>query len=183
MLQLMLDTPLPQFILPEKMARQGQRIKGILPVSKMKRMEGLLVDFSDIIQIDLHFSIDSENRKTVTGSISGRVQMSCQRCLAPAPVDLDISVCLACISTEGEADSLPGQYEPLVIFNAEMPLITLVEEELLLNLPIIAYHNTECGSECNVFLEEEALNTDAFLKNEATGTRKNAFAVLEKLRF
>jgi uncharacterized protein len=61
------------------------------------------------------------------------------------PVDIELS--LALVATEAQADSLPDGYEPLVLDSPMLSLIALVEDELILALPIVALHP---DSECSV---------------------------------
>ena len=52
------------------------------------------------------------------------------------------------VHSDEEAQRLPENYDPLLLTDETLPLATLVEEELLLSMPIITRHKlAECSGE------------------------------------
>jgi DUF177 domain-containing protein len=72
--------------------------------------------------------------------VSGAVPMVCQRCLALMSWPIDGSALVALIEAESQADAVPEHLEPVWAPQGRVSLRDLVEEELLLCLPIVALH-------------------------------------------
>jgi len=90
----------------------------------------------------------------------------------PVREALDAGVRLALVESEMAAGSLPEEYDPLLCTADALSLFDLVEDELMLALPIVAAHaRGECQSgpvgEC---------------PDQAPADRPNPFAVLSRLK-
>lgn len=86
-----------------------------------------------------------EGRATVDARVSATVMLSCQRCLNPVEVTIMETAPLVVIATE--EDAVPAGFDP-ILGNAErLPVIEVIEEQLLLGLPLVAVHpaGTGCG--------------------------------------
>src|SRR5690606_35699247 len=96
-----------------------------------------------------------------------------QRCLTPVskPVECDIS--LAIVWTEEEAKALPKHLDPWIVEEISADFFEMVEEELLLSLPPVAYHEEQCVDP-ELFQSGEPV----VVKHE----KKNPFQVLEQLK-
>jgi uncharacterized protein len=68
--------------------------------------------------------------------------MECQRCLRAVNVDIEqrVNVCLA--ADENESTKLPGDVEPILMTSKVLSLISFIEDELLLALPLAPNHDT-----------------------------------------
>lgn len=73
------------------------------------------------------------------------VVLVCQRCLRPLHRVLESESRLAFVARE--EDAVPGDYEPIAGDPRRVPLAALVEDELLLALPLIEQHapGEDCG--------------------------------------
>ncbi len=86
-----------------------------------------------------------EGRPTVDARVSGTVVLICQRCLTPCEVAVDEATPLIVLATV--EDAAPAGFDP-ILGNAErLPVIEVIEEQLLLGLPLVATHapGTGCG--------------------------------------
>ena len=83
----------------------------------------------------------------VTGELTANLQLFCQRCLQAVQWPLKHSCCLSPVATEEAADKLVSDYEPwLVVEGKKACLWTMIEDELLLSLPVVAMHPRDvCG--------------------------------------
>jgi uncharacterized protein len=79
--------------------------------------------------------------------LSGRLELICQRCMAPMqwPVRTKSSAIL--LDAEHEADQLPASTETVLAPQGKVRLIDLIEEELLLALPLVPLHEHERADE------------------------------------
>lgn len=74
-------------------------------------------------------------------AVEGQVTMTCQRCLGPMThaIDIDRKVYLA--RTEPELERLDGQPDgDAILIGERIDLVALVEDEVLLSLPLAAMH-------------------------------------------
>lgn len=157
---------LPRMVNPRKLAYQGVKLVGSIRAEDLS----ILVDAVDEVEsaeADLHFYISDDSHMVVEGKVCGRVVMQCQRCLQPMPVtELQANVKVAVVRTEEDAAALPKSLDPWVVPDDEADLIALVQEELLLSLPVVAYHAEACvdkswyssGDFAEVVVEEKKPN-------------------------
>jgi len=87
-----------------------------------------------------------EGRTTVAVQVDGEVFLACQRCLRPCACDVDESALLAVVARD--TDEVPGGYEPLLGDAERLSLAEVIEEQVLLGLPLVPMHDTaaECGA-------------------------------------
>ena len=132
--------PLPNKIDPLRLADQGVRLEGILPIAQMKRLSELLVRDDGQVQISLEFLKDDMAQRLLTGSIEAELYFVCERCSEPVKITLKIQPMLCPLLSERQLPQCPKAYEPLITEGEALSLIELVEDELLLNMPMIPKH-------------------------------------------
>jgi uncharacterized protein len=161
---------LPLRIEPKRLARTGGTIAGQYAIHDMQRLGGLLYDDSGTVIFRLEFTFDQEQHLSlIRGRIEAQVIIPCQRCLGGMEFRINNPVYLGVISTRAEIPALPEECEPLQLEEESIALQGLIEDELILALPISAMHNAE---ECRA--------TDLLNRiNDRSGS--NPFAVLDKL--
>ena len=115
----------------------------------------------------------------VAVSVEAKVVMQCQRCLNDMEVPVKSTSLMACVRTDEEAAALPAAYEPLIVDDAA-DLSDIVEEEILLAIPVSPIHEVECKSTA----QQAALEADAEDPEtvEDIAERDSPFAVLEQLK-
>jgi uncharacterized protein len=85
-----------------------------------------------------------EGRPAVSGELHGAAVLTCQRCMQPVPVEIDDSFQVLIVDEEREDE--PGGYEPVVAKASRLDLRWLVEEQVLLALPLVPMHeNADCA--------------------------------------
>jgi uncharacterized protein len=172
----MFKTPLPKLLPrqgdPRKFAQQGIALQGFVPVRELPRMIEALEDSSGEIQVDLAFGLSEEKKKIVTGSASANLLLMCQRCLSPVTVLVESDISLGIVWDEEHAKELPEYLEPWVVGEGAADLYDMIEEEMLLSLPAVAYHEELC-IDSKLFSSGKPVE----LKQE-----KNPFQVLEQLK-
>jgi uncharacterized protein len=85
------------------------------------------------------FAVDG--RVSVTGRARAVLKLTCQRCLGAmtAPVDDEFSVVI--VSSESAMDELPEQQEAVIANESQLDLAWLLEEQLLLAMPLVPVHD------------------------------------------
>ena len=165
---------LPETVKPFSLADSRQALDGELPLARMPRLTEQLDDSSGTVAVTLQFGCDSQRIPFVQGRIRADLTMTCQRCMESVRVPVNIDFSLALLRSAAGMNELPVQYEPLVVDSARMSLLAMVEDELLLALPIVAMHDT---AECHAGERDSRDSTD-----DGQDQESNPFAVLAGLK-
>jgi uncharacterized protein len=171
---------LPEFIEPYRLAETRRILTGEIPIARMKRLGPLLLNDDGEAHVNLVFDVDEIGQANVTGDVKASVTMQCQRCMERMVVEVNAKVSLAFVNTEKQAQDLPSYYEPLIVED-ETSLSDLVEDEIILALPVVPLHEPEqCIIQDQHIGQAQSTVTDSDSGN--TEQRENPFAILEKLR-
>lgn len=172
----MLNDTLPKYFDPRKLASHEAAIEGRLLLSQFPELSAALASNEGDAFVHLNFRVDEDRRYIATGSIKSTVLVECQRCLEPCPVELEVDLSLCFVYDEEHAKNIPSDYDPVVMTDGEVVLAEMVEQELLLALPIVAYHE-ESG--CNPVALKYASSTDDAPDDEI---KPNPFSILAELK-
>jgi len=176
----MFETRLPVHIDPLRMAETRRLLQGTLALAEMARLGESLQDTQGEVQVSLEFGIDNEGIRFIRGHVQATVSLICQRCLEAMRYPLDSEFLLGLVRSTAEAEKLPSQYEPLVVEDEPLFLRDIIEDELLLALPIVAMHAPEeCSADLNVAPQPEQAQED---KDTGATAGNNPFAVLADLK-
>ena len=126
--------------------------------------------------MELIASLSDEVHRCLTGRVHAILRLQCQRCLEDYDAELEANVALGLLWSETEAPGLPKSLDPLVVGTEAYDLYDLLEEELLLAMPIVALHDQ---AECGVNLNEHGGEP---VETESTQTKPNPFSVLSELK-
>ena len=165
-------------------APQPYRGAGFLEISALPRLseETSCVELGDGFhwQIDTHFadSPGSEPRQILKLAIKGRIHLVCQSCLQDCGLDLVQESRFVMVATEAEADAFSmedDQQEPLVA-SQHFDLLSLIEDEILLSLPLIPKHpEGACQAHAASFGEDGEVV-------EASDKPQNPFNILKNMK-
>lgn len=129
----------PALIDPAQLADQGTQLSGTLPLTAMPRLAELSLDRRGAVVIDLTFDTDAgAGLRRMRGQVRADLYLTCQRCLEPMTLTLEITPRLTLLRP-GERTDLAGQEETFVCRRA-VPVSALIEDELLLAMPMIPKH-------------------------------------------
>lgn len=182
---LMLIGQLPKTIDPRKLARQGMQFEGSLALNRFSRLVDILADDQGEVMAWLRFYLDEDQQVVLEGSLDAACQMVCQRCLDVAGIPVHADIRLMAVWTDEQAKALPSGYEPLFLQEEPIELVPLLEEELLLALPLIPFHQPEqCAVQQDFSTGSDAVDPDqdGDDEKEAGADRANPFSVLAKLK-
>lgn len=157
---------LPHSIDPLRLAHQHRLIHGKFPLAAMTRVCESLCAVEGDVSFELMFSLDESHRPMIRGWIKTALPMICQRCLQPMRWEIDASVALMILADEAEEDNLPDDVDALTLHATTVPLQELVENELILVIPLVPKHDV-CPQNDYTLAEKEAddPNPFAILKN------------------
>ena len=129
-----------QSINPLRLAKARERLEGELGLNTLSRLEELLVDKKGGLKYELSFDVDEAGVCIVVCRIETQVILECQRCFKAVSIDIDKSSILGVVSSKEELDALTDEYEPLQLECDTVSVKQLVEDELLLSIPLSAMH-------------------------------------------
>ncbi len=161
---------LPQTIEPLRLAKTGKQIVGQYELCTMQRLGALLHENTGYVSFILDFGRDAENGfYCITGEVNTNLNTVCQRCLEGLNIQISSPVRLGIANNKTEAENLPSGYEPLLISDDPVSLLELIEDELLLAMPIAPMHDEK---ECHAMKQ---------LMGHYNTETKKPFAILENL--
>ncbi|MAD27423.1 MAG: hypothetical protein CMK75_05280 [Pseudomonadales bacterium] len=99
----------------------------------------------------------------------------CQRCLEQVVIPLDSECDVGFVETDEAAKQLPRLYEPVIVGEEPLDLISLIEDELLLALPAVPMHPQDTCQHPPGYRPETA-------EPEEKSEKPNPFSVLAKLK-
>jgi uncharacterized protein len=134
---------LPEIIEPLHLADKRGELKGQIPVAGLERIADLLFDESGVVIVELFFGREGRLAK-IEGQIKTVLQLKCQSCLQAVEWTVDSMVKLGIVSSLDQASRLPEDYEPLLVSGESMVLNDIIEDELLLSLPVYPKHQYSC---------------------------------------
>lgn len=164
---------IPEHVDPFRYAEQSLGLDGIVHLQDMPRLSTMLyAGKQGDVMVNLTFGIDEQGINYLKGHLETTVSLQCQRCLEPLDCEIMSDFTLGIVNTLDEANALSAVYEPAIAKEGSLGLRELIEDEVLLNLPIIPRHDPD---ECKVHLPV----ADAGWEEHDT---KNPFHVLASLK-
>jgi len=167
---------LPEHFEANALARRGARFSGTLALAQMPRLAESLHSPDGEVQVELEFAQDPDGLVVIRGRIEAQLALICQRCLEPMTLPVDRSFTLGVVADEALANRLPESYDPLVDGGQPVSTRDMVEDELLLSLPLVAMHPAE---QCPAAKQPP---TDGQTEQPEKPARENPFAVLAELK-
>lgn len=129
---------LPELVDAWRMVTAGRIFAGRLPLATMTRLADSLADGEGEVQYELHFGRDDLGIGVVHMRVQTRLPLVCQRSLERFEFPVAIDQRLGLIASERDEAGLPEGYEPVLLDqSAEVNLAALIEDELILALPVV----------------------------------------------
>jgi uncharacterized protein len=107
--------------------------------TRFERLTDVAVSTQPHVTIKLQFA-KLDKRPTIHGEMQAEVELVCQRCMQNMRYPLQEAFDLMLIETEAEMAAVPETHEPWIANALHLNVLELVEEQLLLALPLIAKH-------------------------------------------
>lgn len=179
---------LPQRVDPFRFAQLGVKLEAQIPADKLNRLQAAVNTVPENVLATLEFSRDAHGYRVIQGDLSATVEVMCQRCLEPMVMPLQTQVNLAVVLNEDQAKLLPKSLDPWLLEGEtdDADLYEVLEDELLLSLPIVAAHEHPCldaDSYSSAIQETVTATTDAVNQDsEQAEASDNPFKILEQLK-
>ena len=165
---------------PSHSAREAHIYKGFLAINKLSRLMEVVTSDMGYIKAEASFSFIQNNIASIKLEVLAEIELCCQRTLKPFMFNIKSNSLLAIVESEKQMDYLPDEYEAVVMDEGLIKLYEIIEEEILLSIPIIPkaplkdcqFSNNQAYCSASKNLEEQS---DDIVK-------LNPFAVLKGLK-
>jgi uncharacterized protein len=164
------------------LAAAGGELSGEWPLPDLDRLAGSVMS-AEPEGAPVHWQAEGEQRLVTGGepevwlhlTAQACVNMRCQRCLSALPVPLDLDRWIRFVRDGAQAEALDAELEDDVLeLERQMDLRELIEDELLLALPLVPRHDV-CPQPLPAGSGETA-------SSDAEPQRPNPFAALAQLK-
>ncbi len=133
----------------ETLGERGAVLSGELRVAELTRLAASLhADCDAAVTVALRFGQTADGRLTMQSAFEATLPLTCQRCLEPVEQVVDETIDWIVVGSETEAGHVADEFEPLVLADDRVQMATLVEDELIVSLPMAPRHASidECGA-------------------------------------
>jgi uncharacterized protein len=133
-----MSATLPAVLDVWRMVSARRYFEGTLPLSAFTRLKDSLVDTEGECRFTLEFGHDDMNQAFVQVHAEASLPLQCQRTLERYLQPVTVDQRLGLITSEAQESALQEGVEPLLVpESAELRAIDLVEDELILALPVV----------------------------------------------
>ena len=159
---------------PHRLAERGEVRKGRFPLAQMARLSDALRDTSGDASYECRFSMNAVHGVAVAaGVVESELHLLCQRCMKPMRLPVRHTLNVAFVESDREAEDVGDDFDPVIVEDQIVSIRDLVEDELILALPLVPMHESCDGGDNNIEGQPPA---------PEEGVRENPFQVLEKLK-
>lgn len=172
------EQPLPQYVDTRRIFQQGAELSGKVALQRLPEFRNSLASAQATIAATLQFGMDDSGHRLIAGTVQADVEVTCQRCLSPVGIHMQDQINLAVVNDEAAAARLKPELDPWICPDIKLHLAAVVEEQLLLSLPMVCYHaEGECPRTLDYTVGASASDDESV---DAAG--ENPFAILQQLK-
>jgi len=168
-----MSTALPESVDAWRMVASRRRFEGELPLSRLARLRDSLASDEGTVRYRLEFGRDEMNVAYLKLDADAELPLVCQRSLETFRLPVVVDERLGLIAREADEAALTAGYEPLLVESGELNLAEVIEDELILSVPVVP---VAPGSE-----DKAAYSTDPEA-GAGVEEKPSPFAALAKLK-
>ena len=170
-----MSATLPESVDAWRMVSARRSFQGSLPIAAMPRLCEALADDAGSADYQLDFGRDDFGTAYVDVRVQAPLWVVCQRTLEPFIMPVKVESRLGLIRLERDEAALPAGCEPLLVAEDDkLNLIDVIEDELLLALPLVPVNPDSALPEDVKRPSAEAISAEE--------RPDNPFAVLRELK-
>ena len=142
--------PAPLVINNIEFARKALELHDRIAVSQFSRLQDLLSTSDGTLDYHIKGGVDAAGKPVLELQVQGEVQLQCQRCMEPLVFSLDIDQAYVIVTDEAmipaSMEDEATAEEDFIVADAQMRVLNLIEDEVLLSLPYAPKHDDAiCG--------------------------------------
>ena len=123
----------------DRLSRGEAEIDFDVPLAELPRLKSRVAGIGGSVRGTARFGRRS-GFAVAELAFAGTATLQCQRCMQPMELSIDSTSRVALIAAEANAAEVPEELEPVLARDGRISCAELVEEELLLALPIVPLH-------------------------------------------
>jgi len=153
------------------MVQTRRSFQGTVSLADMPRLRDSLAASIGVVTYDLEFGKDDIGVAHLRVRADATLPLMCQRTLETFGLPVHVDTRLGLIAQEADEAALPSGYEPLLIADGQVNLADVIEDELILALPVVP-------------IKPGAAEPRKWNETNETvdGAQPNTFAVLKKIK-
>ena len=132
-----MSVALPERVDASRMVQARRSFQGQLPLASLARLRESLATSDGVADYDLEFGRDELGIAYLAVRVDTELPLTCQRTLEVFRHPVHVEQRLGLIHEESEEAALPPGYEPLLIADDALSLADVIEDELILALPVV----------------------------------------------
>jgi uncharacterized protein len=132
-----MNAALPETVDAWRMVQARRSFEGSLPLASLPRLRGSLAAADGVVDYALAFDKDELGVAHLHVRAEAALPLTCQRTLEVFALPVHVDTRLGLITREDDEAGLPGGYEPLLTADGMLHLADVVEDELILALPVV----------------------------------------------
>jgi len=144
--------------------------EGVISLSDLSRLAASVEDDKANINVTFEFYRNEIGLAVIRGKVKSSLNLNCQRCMQVMRVSIDCDFEFLLGADDG--DIIASGLDNIEIENGFIDVYDLIEDELILALPLVSRHEYQ---DCNEYWSNQIDVDDAIEK-------ENPFAVLAKLK-
>jgi uncharacterized protein len=123
-------------------ARERASLRGELPVAALSRLLDVLTDTAGGLEYRIEGRIGPRDRSQLLVEVDGVLSLRCQRCLEAIEYPLALRSLLEFVDSDDDLtqEELEDDSRDFLSEQRELDLVVLLEDEILLALPIVPRH-------------------------------------------
>ncbi|MCX7121047.1 MAG: YceD family protein [Gammaproteobacteria bacterium] len=134
---------LPKTLDPIKLGKLNAEMQCEFLLQNMPRLQEISEQADAIVKIHLQFGQDERRTYFINGKIKTKINLICQRCNKPMQYEMDAEFALSPVVSDERAKNLSERYEPVAMENECVSAIDMIEDEILLALPMVPKHDSD----------------------------------------
>jgi DUF177 domain-containing protein len=123
----------------DRLSKAEADIAFAVPLAELSRLRAQLASVEGEVRGTVHFRRRA-GIAVAELTLNGTARLVCQRCLEAMKLGVEATVEVGLVATEADVSRVPEELEPVLAPDGHISVGELVEEELLLTLPIVPLH-------------------------------------------
>lgn len=150
----LMSNSLPQYVNPWLLFRHNETVNGLLSFSLMPNLCASQIRQHGEAQVRLSVEKRDDGETVLLGEATAELELECQRCLQPLVKTFVAPFELVLVKYERQLESVSDEDDAIVV-EEHLELAPLIEQELILALPMIAKHD-DCQANYENAVNESA---------------------------
>ena len=164
---------------PERSARERHEYIGEVPIADLPRVMEVAASDKGHVNAQMNFSFEKGKVVIISLKINAEIELICQRTLNPFMHTIDSQIELAVVETERQMEYLSDHYEPVIVQDGLLDPKEIIEEEILLAIPVIPKSGL---NDCDLSDNSAYCSASKMQEDEKICQKPNPFAILSTLK-